>query len=113
MDALAEQQSGGLAILGCAMFCIALGAWVARTGNMRWINGVDFSRIDPRDHPRAAAIVGQSVAAIGVAYLPLGAFLAAASAPIRQEWIPVLAVLLPVVGSLCMMYLRLQGLYRR
>lgn len=113
MDALAEQQGGGLAILACAMLCIALGAWVARTGNTRWINGVDFSRIDPRHHPRAAAIVGQSVAGIGVAYLPLGAYLAAASAPIEQEWIVVVAALLPVVGSLFAMHQRLQGLYRR
>lgn len=113
MDLLAEQRIGGVVVMASAMLCIALGTWVARSGSTRWINGVDFSRIDPRDHPRAAAIVGQAVAAIGVVHLLLGAFLLAAAAPVRQEWIIVLAAGLPVVGSLYVMYLRLQGLYRR
>jgi hypothetical protein len=113
MEPLAEQRIGGFVVLSSAMLCVALGIWVARAGSTRWINGVDFSRIDPRDHPRAAAIVGQSVAGIGVAHLVLGVFLAAVPPPIRQEWIVALAAGLPVLGSLYVMYQRLQGLYRR
>ena len=113
MDPLAEQRIGGMVVMASAMLCIALGTWVAHSGSTRLINGVDFSRIDPRDHPRAAAIVGQSVAGIGAAHLLLGVFLLAAAAPIRQEWIVALAAGLPVAGSLYVMYMRLQGLYRR
>lgn len=113
MDTLIEQQMGGWVLLASSAFIVALGTWIARTGSTRWINGVDFSRIDPRDHPRAAAIVGQSVAAIGGFHFLLGAFLAATSTPIRHDWIIALAAGLPVVGGLYVMFMRLQSLYRR
>jgi hypothetical protein len=113
VDALAEQRFGGVVVLASAMLCIALGTWIARSGSTRWINGVDFTRIDPRNHPRAAAVVGQSVAGIGIAHLVLGLFLVAATGPVRQDWIVALAAGLPVAGSLYVMYMRLQGLYRR
>lgn len=113
MDALVEQRMGGWVLVASAMGLLALGAWLTRSGSTRLLNGVDFSRIDPRDHPRVAAIVGQSVAAIGAAHLLLGVFLVAATAPVRQEWIVTIAVCVPVVGSLFAMHQRLQGLYRR
>lgn len=113
MDALAEQQMGGWVLGASAIMLVALGTWVARTGSTRLINGVDFSRIDPRDHARVATIVGQSAAGIGLVHLVVAAGLLLASEPIRQEWIIGLAVALPPLAFLAAMHLRMQGLYKR
>lgn len=113
MDAHAEQRLAGWIVGGSALLLAALGAWIARSGNTRWINGVDFSRIDPRDHPRAARIVGETVIGIAVVQLGLAGWLVAAPGPIRAEWLVVLVAILPAFALLAVMYLRLQGLYRR
>lgn len=112
MDALTEQRIAGWILLVSGTALVLLGAWIARSGSTRWINGVDFSRIDPRDHPRAARIVGAAVGGIGLSEIVLAGWMLASMAAIGEDWRVLLAVLLPPLLILAAMFLRLQGLYR-
>jgi hypothetical protein len=113
MDAHAEQRIAGWVLIASGLLLVALGTFIARRQSKRFVNGIDWSRIDARDHARVARMAGTMVAAIGIFELPTAAWMIAASEPIRPEWMVVLALGLPPLLLTGAMLLRLQGLYRR